>query len=526
METVDEIITAFGHLLQTNHPDLNSGIVLVEQFGQDAGLAVHHQLTGDQSAIDEKLKKQIEGFLLEDLDPPRASGLGTTIIPINGEFGRAIGYIWANSKNSVSGATHAFESISKIIAITVEGQKKGSFHTKFQNIIEEFEIDNVFSAIQDALQAGLYARKVVVWELDEKVLRSVSDDALDIPVGRGFVQNALDGDVHRISNISKYDGELFIPEFFSRNQIKSAFAFPIYNLFKGDPNKYLGVVGVFYNRPNGITALDERLCRYAVDYFSLIWSLKTKLYNRDVLLSNYNSVNSFVSQAANALIDYHDINTIQIGLGSALENAEILATKNADVVEQIKYASDRLSEIRQIITNNRSVLALAKGFYENVDIETNSDVFLVDVNTEIQHEIDDIRSELASDRATIRFKNHLRNNNRRIALSDLKRVVRNLLSNSLRAISQRSTGAGKVEVLVYNPKPNKLAVRVSDNGPGIQPGELDLIFEPFYTTHSDIGGKGLGLYAVAAVAEKHGGDVRVDSKWGYYAEFEVWLDVE
>jgi two-component system OmpR family sensor kinase len=74
-------------------------------------------------------------------------------------------------------------------------------------------------------------------------------------------------------------------------------------------------------------------------------------------------------------------------------------------------------------------------------------------------------------------------------------------------------------------------IAVSDTGPGIPPGFLDRIFEPFVRVdagserrHS--GGTGLGLATVKALAEAHGGNVSVRSELARGTTFELhvpWL---
>jgi signal transduction histidine kinase len=54
-------------------------------------------------------------------------------------------------------------------------------------------------------------------------------------------------------------------------------------------------------------------------------------------------------------------------------------------------------------------------------------------------------------------------------------------------------------------------VVIADNGTGIQPADLNHIFEPFYTTKADIG-TGLGLWVSHAIVQKHGGRIRVRSR--------------
>ncbi|HCL38477.1 MAG TPA: PAS domain-containing sensor histidine kinase, partial [Marinobacter hydrocarbonoclasticus] len=52
-------------------------------------------------------------------------------------------------------------------------------------------------------------------------------------------------------------------------------------------------------------------------------------------------------------------------------------------------------------------------------------------------------------------------------------------------------------------------IRVSDNGPGFEPGEAGRIMEAFYTTKSH--GTGLGLAVVQAVVKAHQGEFSISS---------------
>lgn len=56
----------------------------------------------------------------------------------------------------------------------------------------------------------------------------------------------------------------------------------------------------------------------------------------------------------------------------------------------------------------------------------------------------------------------------------------------------------------------RLTVKVHDNGIGIQPSDIEHVFEPFYTTKGG-GGCGLGLSIVRDIVQYHGGDVSVSS---------------
>lgn len=69
----------------------------------------------------------------------------------------------------------------------------------------------------------------------------------------------------------------------------------------------------------------------------------------------------------------------------------------------------------------------------------------------------------------------------------------NLIDNSIKAL--RNTQDKRIRCSVYREDDN-LVVLFSDNGPGIPEENRDRIFDVFYTTTSDLGGAGLGLYIV------------------------------
>ncbi len=69
-----------------------------------------------------------------------------------------------------------------------------------------------------------------------------------------------------------------------------------------------------------------------------------------------------------------------------------------------------------------------------------------------------------------------------------------------------------------------VAVRVSDEGPGIRAEHLKTVFEPFFTTKQ--GGSGLGLYISHDIVKRHGGNLSVRNISGSGATFVVELPLE
>jgi signal transduction histidine kinase len=53
------------------------------------------------------------------------------------------------------------------------------------------------------------------------------------------------------------------------------------------------------------------------------------------------------------------------------------------------------------------------------------------------------------------------------------------------------------------------SIEITDSGPGVPKGDLERIFQPFYTTKAK--GTGLGLAIAQRVIEAHGGEIQVEN---------------
>ena len=55
----------------------------------------------------------------------------------------------------------------------------------------------------------------------------------------------------------------------------------------------------------------------------------------------------------------------------------------------------------------------------------------------------------------------------------------------------------------------RVAIEVTDSGPGIPPGLAERVFEPFVTSRQGRGGTGLGLAITRDIVQAHGGTIAV-----------------
>jgi signal transduction histidine kinase len=110
----------------------------------------------------------------------------------------------------------------------------------------------------------------------------------------------------------------------------------------------------------------------------------------------------------------------------------------------------------------------------------------------------------------------------------LRRALDNLVANAVR----HARGGGWLGVDARLARDGReIEIRVADRGPGVERGERDRLFEPFFrgsASQASGGGRGtgLGLSIVRHVAEAHGGRVSVESPAEGGARFVLSLPVQ
>lgn len=98
----------------------------------------------------------------------------------------------------------------------------------------------------------------------------------------------------------------------------------------------------------------------------------------------------------------------------------------------------------------------------------------------------------------------------------IRLIIHHLLHNALQAVKD----GGEI-VIELTPRPDGVAFSISDSGPGISHEDLQLIFEPLYTTQTQ--SFGLGLAIAQRVVEMHGGFIEVESEPGKGSTFTIFL---
>lgn len=103
----------------------------------------------------------------------------------------------------------------------------------------------------------------------------------------------------------------------------------------------------------------------------------------------------------------------------------------------------------------------------------------------------------------------------------LEQALVNVLENACRHTPPTSP----VNVSAMRLTPNKVGIVVTDEGPGIPPGDEARIFEKFYRKGEASGGSGLGLAIARGILNAHGGSVRAANRPSGGASFTIELPV-
>ncbi|MBF0202216.1 MAG: GHKL domain-containing protein [Desulfamplus sp.] len=90
----------------------------------------------------------------------------------------------------------------------------------------------------------------------------------------------------------------------------------------------------------------------------------------------------------------------------------------------------------------------------------------------------------------------------------LGQILWNLLKNAAESIQ----GSGTIFVELMKTRSGRIFLKVSDNGCGIETHDMDLVFNPFFTTKAN--GTGLGLSIVHRITDFYSGFVDVESEPG------------
>jgi signal transduction histidine kinase len=194
----------------------------------------------------------------------------------------------------------------------------------------------------------------------------------------------------------------------------------------------------------------------------------------------------------------------------AMDMAELCEDMN-EILNAIRTGSDR---INRIVLDLKEFVRIDKGPLRPIKINEVIEKAFVLVGAQVRKSVAKWEIDLGKNLPTFQG-----------SFQKLEQVIMNLVVNALYAIPEKDKGR-LVIATQYVMRLGANVIRIEDNGTGIEPGLVDRIFEPFFTSRRELGGTGLGLSVSYNLVREHNGIIRVLSKLGIGSRFTVFLPVD
>lgn len=242
-------------------------------------------------------------------------------------------------------------------------------------------------------------------------------------------------------------------------------------------------------------------------YARLARSYRLLEHERDNKLMNVEAITASIAHEVS-----QPLTAIASGSSAAIRFLNVAQPNLQKVQALLKSVNSESHRASEVFEGIRALFRKADQEREPVDL---NDVTL-EILKSFREELDEnnviVRTELTAELPTA--EGHR---------SQLRQVIFNLVHNSLEAMENTTERSRILLLRTELQNSDAIVVTVEDSGPGIDPKQLDEIFEAFVTTKSQ--GMGLGLAICRAIVERHGGQLSAVSDGKHGAKFRFSLPV-
>ncbi len=195
--------------------------------------------------------------------------------------------------------------------------------------------------------------------------------------------------------------------------------------------------------------------------------------------------------------------------------------------ENLEQTRKRFSQIEEIINQGTNLTRQLLGFARSGKYQ----VEVLNLNQVINESLELFVRTLKELSISTRMAENL--NNIEADRGQVDQVLLNLYLNAWQAMRDKpGTARLEIETCNYTVTPDRhprqkpgeyVHVSVIDNGCGMDEETRKHIFEPFYSTHPEGRGRGLGLSSVYGIVNNHGGFITVTSQPGKGSTFHIFF---
>ena len=203
-----------------------------------------------------------------------------------------------------------------------------------------------------------------------------------------------------------------------------------------------------------------------------------------------------------------------------------IATRGAAGLNWLKRVPpelNRVSECLQSVVDAshraEQMIAGVRGLFK----ETVAQRTAVQVNDVVREVLDLIQDDLRVGGTTVAAEYQDNLPEIHAAHAQIQQVILNLVKNAIEAMRSAPPGKRYLRLATALHGKSGVAVYIHDSGAGIAAEDRDRIFDPFFTTK--LTGMGLGLSICRAIAEDHGGDLRLSKTDHHGTSFALILPI-
>ena len=216
----------------------------------------------------------------------------------------------------------------------------------------------------------------------------------------------------------------------------------------------------------------------------------------------------------------HEIRNPLTGIAAGIQYLERKGGLTDDQRENISIILMEVDRLNRIITDLFKVAKPRDLLYQEVSVKGLIDRSYKSVMEILNNKRIEFETEIADNLPVIEVDH-----------DQILQVFINLIKNAAEAVpdggkvmmTAAKYGGGVPEVIMEKDK-TLVCFEISDNGPGIDRGDIGKIFEPFFSRK--VGGTGLGLFISHNIVQHHQGRIDVSSKPGNGTSFKVYLPLK
>lgn len=185
-------------------------------------------------------------------------------------------------------------------------------------------------------------------------------------------------------------------------------------------------------------------------------------------------------------------------LAALMGFAELLQrTDNADMREKLlSKIQEQAARATSVVRNLRRFVRSHREAATRCNLDASIDSVLELLAYEARRHGVHVHLEVTGEAADVLIDRHA-----------VEQVLVNLQRNAIRELARPGReGSREIQIRLCSSKEH-VTVYWHDSGPGVPADERRKVFDPFFTTHGDSGGMGLGLSVSRGIIRTHGGDL-------------------